>query len=148
MNRSIGGDGMPRRATPTRAEDVLSAVSTSAPDASRWWSRTSPAAPSQQPAPAPRERVDAGTSDAGLPIRVPMAQLPGNGGVSAERPADQPAKLAHEPDPSQVSNMLNAFYSGVHRAAAEELSLDLRSTQTSQAKRWPDGSKGGASREP
>jgi Nitrate and nitrite sensing/Histidine kinase-, DNA gyrase B-, and HSP90-like ATPase len=135
VNRSIGGDGAPRRATPTRAEDVLSAVSTSMPEASRWWSRTAPASPSRPPAPAPREPVDAGTSDAGLPIRVPMAQLPGDGTVPTQRPVDQPAKIAHEPDPSQVSSMLSAFYSGVHRAAAEELGLDLRSAQTSQAER-------------
>lgn len=80
------------------------------------------ASPNKQPAPAPRGPVDAGTSDAGLPIRVPMAQLPGDGIVPAQRPADQPAKIVREPDPSQVSSMLSAFYSGVHRATAEELS--------------------------
>ncbi len=122
VNRSIGHDGAPRRATPTRAEDVLSAVSTSAHEASRWWSRKVPASTNKQPAPAPRGPVDAGTSDAGLPIRVPMAQLPGEGIVPAQRPVDQPAKIVHEPDPSQVSSMLSAFYSGVHRATAEELS--------------------------
>jgi hypothetical protein len=121
VNRSIGHDGAPRRATPTRAEDVLSAVSTSASEASRWWSRTAQASPSKQPAPVPRAPVDAGTSDAGLPIRVPMAQLPGDGIIPARRPVDQPAKIVHEPDPSQVSSMLSAFYSGVHRATAEEL---------------------------
>jgi hypothetical protein len=64
-----------------------------------------------------------------------MAQLPGDGTVPTQRPVDQPAKIAHEPDPSQVSSVLSAFYSGVHRAAAEELGLDLRSAQTSQAER-------------
>jgi hypothetical protein len=57
---------------------------------------------------------------AGLPIRVPMAQLPGDSAVPAQRAPEQPPKVAHEPDPSQVSSVLSSFYGGVRRATAED----------------------------
>jgi hypothetical protein len=117
---AAGYVGPPRRSTPTRAEDILSAATSAPPEeASRWWSRTG-AVPSDLPpaASAPRTPVNAGTSDAGLPIRVPMAQLPGENAA----PGPQPGRLTTEPpDPSQVSSVLSRFYSGVHRATAEEL---------------------------
>jgi hypothetical protein len=62
--------------------------------------------------PAPRAPIDGGTSGAGLPLRVPMAQLPGE--------LTQPLVPAYaEPDPQEVSSMLTRFYGGVHRAARE-----------------------------
>jgi hypothetical protein len=120
-----GPVGPSRRSTPTRAEDILSAASSAPPEeASRWWSRTG-AVSSNLPAAASATRapVDAGTSDAGLPIRVPMAQLPGERVAStASGSGQQPLRLMPEaPDPSQVSSVLTQFYSGVHRATAEEL---------------------------
>jgi hypothetical protein len=126
---------LPRRGTPTRAEDVLGAAnpaSATPAAASRWWSKDAPIAPAGKPmVPAPRQPVDGGTSTAGLPIRVPMAQLPGDaaGGVAAvgnvagdaatERVPELPPNLAAEPDPTQVSSVLSKFYSGVHRASGE-----------------------------
>jgi hypothetical protein len=117
---------LPRRATPTRAEDVLGAANPAPADESRWWSKTAPAEPSKPAAPAPRQPVSAGTSMAGLPIRVPMAQLPGDSAVPAQRAPEQPPKVAHEPDPSQVSSVLSSFYGGVRRATAEDESSQAR----------------------
>jgi len=70
----------------------------------------------------PRIPVIAGTSNAGLPIRVPMAQLPGdNGETSAvQRLEEVTVPVYAEPDPTSVGSMLAQFYSGVHRATAEE----------------------------
>jgi hypothetical protein len=122
----IGG-AAPRRST--RAEDVLGtgrpaegAAAADANTASRWWSRTAPVNAPAPRAPAQRQPVSAGTSDAGLPIRVPMAQLPGDGGPPppADVPVSAPPLMTGvEPDPSHVGSMLSRFYSGVHRAAAE-----------------------------
>ena len=65
--------------------------------------------------------MDGGTSTAGLPVRVPMAQLPVSGESTVPIKATPPPKLPYaEPDPSQVGSMLSRFYSGVHRATAEE----------------------------
>jgi signal transduction histidine kinase len=107
---------------PARAEAVLDAASGDAPTgahegASRWWSRGggTPDPGAAAPAvriPAPRQPVDAGTSTAGLPIRVPMAQLPSTP-KAVNRPVD-------EPDPTEVGTLLTRFYSGVQRATVEE----------------------------
>jgi hypothetical protein len=72
--------------------------------------------------PAQRQPVTAGTSNAGLPIRVPLAQLPGDNAGQGETPdVTQPLTVSHtEPDPASVSSMLTRFYSGVHRAANED----------------------------
>ncbi|MEV6930815.1 hypothetical protein AB0M46_40875, partial [Dactylosporangium sp. NPDC051485] len=114
---------------PTRAEDILGAAArgNAAPAAkgTRWWSRGGGGdAPAPAPAiPAQREPVTAGTSSAGLPIRVPLAQLPGDptGQVPAEPEPTQPITVGHtEPDPASVGSMLTRFYSGVHRAANED----------------------------
>jgi hypothetical protein len=77
-------------------------------------------APSKPAAPAPRRPVSAGTSTAGLPIRVPMAQLPNESAVPAGGPDPEQAKIAHEPDPSEVSSVLSRFYSGAQRGATED----------------------------
>lgn len=115
----------PARSVPTRAEDILTpAAGGSSSAGSTWWSRqgrggargSSPArgsAPVRAAAPAP---VTFALNANGLPIRVPMAQLP-----SANEPASQvvPAQR-HEPDPDAVSGMLSRLYGGVRRAEAEE----------------------------
>jgi hypothetical protein len=131
--RTGGTNGHPpssgARRGPTRAEDILDAAArggtgNGAPASgggTRWWSKGGgPARSSGKPAvQAPREPVTAGTSDAGLPIRRPMAQLPTD--QAAPAPATQPVAVSHgEPDPDQVSNMLTRFYSGVHRAGNED----------------------------
>lgn len=99
-----------RRATPTRAEDVLGAARASDPP-SVWWSRdhTSTDRPATA---ASRQPTDGGTSDAGLPIRIPMAQLPNS---QTTKSVGQ-----QEPDPERVGAVLSGFYGGVHRAAAED----------------------------
>ncbi|GAA2364069.1 hypothetical protein GCM10010170_061580 [Dactylosporangium salmoneum] len=128
-NRSTnGGPAAVARRGPSRAEDILGAAArgNSAPAAkgTRWWSRGGGDAPAPAPAiPAQREPVTAGTSSAGLPIRVPLAQLPGDptGQVPAEPEPTQPITVGHtEPDPASVGSMLTRFYSGVHRAANED----------------------------
>ncbi len=106
-------------APPRRAEDVLGAGRERASDGTRWWSRTGPP---NRPGPAvsaQRAQVTAGTSNAGLPIRVPMAQLPSDSSATQRR--EEVAVPAYaEPDPTSVGSMLTQFYSGVHRATAED----------------------------
>jgi hypothetical protein len=63
--------------------------------------------------------VTGGTSGAGLPIRVPLAQLPSDTRKAEQNRQPDPAP-SFEPDPDQVSSMLTRFYSGVHRAANED----------------------------
>ncbi|MGI5245569.1 sensor histidine kinase [Dactylosporangium sp. CA-139066] len=130
-NRATNAGPAARRG-PARAEDVLGAASrgNGAPPAkgTRWWSRGGGGgaeAPAPTPAiPAQREPVTAGTSSAGLPIRVPLAQLPGDptGQVPAAPPEQTQAITVtnNEPDPASVGSMLTRFYSGVHRAANED----------------------------
>jgi hypothetical protein len=155
-----------RRATPTRAEDVLNAAAED-----RWWSppaaaRPAPPPPGQPGLPRrppvdrgvagqwpagerpgdthPRNAGPAGAADAagpprpaggagdtpatpvppndaprstsGLPLRVPMAHLPATAAIRP--PANDPN--APRQDPDDVSDVLTRFYSGVHRAGAEE----------------------------
>ena len=84
------------------------------------------AAPQAQPQPhaarvvsPPAEPVIAGTSTAGLPIRVPLAQLPA--GQAGRAPAAaNPGRPQTDLDPSQVSAVLSAFYDGVRRAEYDE----------------------------
>jgi hypothetical protein len=95
---------------------------------SAWWSRagTAGAAPltGGAAAPAPPEvPVTGGVTARGLPVRVPLAQLPaeelaapGNG----TGPAGGPPRPAAEPDPDDVGSTLARFYSGVRRAETEE----------------------------
>jgi signal transduction histidine kinase len=67
------------------------------------------------PVPAP---ADGGTSEAGLPVRVPMAQLPNN--PLATPPSATPNEGTDDSDPAEVTAALNRFYRGVHRAKADE----------------------------
>src|SRR5690606_29466692 len=55
------------------------------------------------------------TGPAGLPVRVPMAHLPATTIGTPPRPRDP------EPDPEEVGVTLTAFYRGVRRAEAEEV---------------------------
>jgi hypothetical protein len=65
------------------------------------------------PAPA-----DGGTSSAGLPVRVPMAQLPHN--PLAGPPPAAPGQTPDESDPAEVSAALNRFYRARHRASSDD----------------------------
>ncbi|GIG43278.1 sensor histidine kinase [Dactylosporangium siamense] len=126
---SNGGPAAAPRRGPSRAEDIIGAAArgNAAPPAkgTRWWSKagagdapvsTTPSVPAQ------RTPVTAGTSASGLPIRVPLAQLPGDTGQASTPDVTQPIMVAThtEPDPASVSSMLTRFYSGVHRAANED----------------------------
>jgi hypothetical protein len=109
-----GAEPPPEKAQPPRPQAVTG------PD--RWWTRGggTPALGSSSAdgvaprptIPAPRPPVDAGTSTAGLPIRVPMAQLPSTPTITS-KPVD-------EPDPTEVGDVLSRFYSGVARAALDD----------------------------
>ncbi|SCF02803.1 sensor histidine kinase [Micromonospora mirobrigensis] len=118
----VGPGSVPRqpaaRPVPVRAEDVLApAAGPSASAGSGWWSRQGPApvaAAGVSPAP-PATPVTGGTNERGLPVRVPMAQLP-----TVDGPARPGGPARHEPDPEAVSGMLSRLYSGVRRAEAEE----------------------------
>jgi anti-sigma regulatory factor (Ser/Thr protein kinase) len=112
----------PARSVPTRAEDVLAPAAGGSSENSTWWSRQGraggqPATPAAAPSPAePVTQVTVAVNANGLPVRVPMAQLP-----SANEPTTQvvPAQR-YEPDPDAVGGMLSKFYGGVRRAEAEE----------------------------
>ncbi|HEX6874005.1 MAG TPA: ATP-binding protein, partial [Micromonosporaceae bacterium] len=84
---------MPRRALPTRAEDVLNGQVTSR--SSIWWSRTGASTAAAAPPPAPVERPVPEQTSAGLPVRVPMAALPAlsstDGPIAGAAPAGGPA---------------------------------------------------------
>ncbi|WP_433052320.1 sensor histidine kinase [Dactylosporangium sp. CS-033363] len=124
---SNGGPVNGSKPRPARAEEIIAGASGSngAPAKStRWWSRDG-GGDAPRPAsiiPAQRQPVTAGTSNAGLPIRVPLAQLPGDPNEPVPAPEDtQPVTVPHtEPDPASVGSMLTRFYSGVHRAANED----------------------------
>jgi signal transduction histidine kinase len=123
---SVPNGAAPARQTrrlPTRAENVLkSAGATSADTGSTWWSRqgAAPAALTASSGPAgpvpPSTPVTGGTLANGLPVRVPMAQLPD----AADRTVPIAAPPRFEPDPEAVGSMLARFYGGVRRAEAEE----------------------------
>lgn len=108
---------------PTRAEDVLkSAGATAASTGSTWWSRqgtgggVTPSRP-VGPATPPVTPITGGTLASGLPVRVPMAQLP-QAADAPTVPFTPPPRV--EPDPEAVGNMLTKFYGGVRRAEAED----------------------------
>jgi len=120
-----------RRENPTRAEDVLGAAGGEQERPSTWWSRPGPrpasgaaagrtgAADGPPSVPAggpPAVPVIGGINSRGLPIRVPMAQLPGSTGSARPRVPVQ----REEPDPEQVGGMLARYYGGIRRAEAED----------------------------
>jgi hypothetical protein len=123
------------RGVPTRAEDVLGAGEQASSAGTTWWSRTPPAAEAPRlagrlPEGPPEVPITGGTSDSGLPLRVPMAQLPkarvtadrlagGAGGRSGR--SGPPALPPVELDPEAVGGALSRFYSGVRQAQAEDV---------------------------
>jgi predicted regulator of Ras-like GTPase activity (Roadblock/LC7/MglB family) len=97
---------------PVRAEDVLGQAR-GTPPANAWWARPGeqPAIPTpagtrtpQLPAPPGAGR----TTPAGLPVRVPLAQVPGG---HPTKPPSQP-KRPVEQDPDQAGGALSALYQG------------------------------------
>jgi hypothetical protein len=64
--------------------------------------------------------VDWATDTSGLPVRVPMANLPRQRSVSAAADDHPPA----DPDPEAVGSVLSSFYGGVHLAALEDDDLE------------------------
>jgi hypothetical protein len=115
------------RAVPVRAEDILApATGTRTSGDSTWWSRqgnrpsaSSPVAPVQgafAAAMPPAVPITAGMNANGLPIRVPMAQLPA---VTESATPVVPA-ARQEPDPEAVGGMLSRYYGGLRRAEAED----------------------------
>ncbi|MBE1491949.1 sensor histidine kinase [Plantactinospora soyae] len=117
-----------RRETPTRAEDVLGMSTDGSGPApgSTWWSRQgrsgSAATPVVEHSPLPTGNappavpVTGGIKPSGLPIRVPMAQLP----VKSEPTRPRVPVQREEPDPEQVAGTLSRYYGGVRRAEAED----------------------------
>ena len=107
-----------RRSVPIRAEDILGQAQQ---DTSVWWSRgpkpASTASTASAAAPVKRPAAPTTTTSAGLPRRVPMAQLPLS--------SDQGAKVPVETNPEDVGATLSRFYSGVHRAVAEDQDDDF-----------------------
>jgi signal transduction histidine kinase len=125
-----------QRAVPTRAEDILGRRG-----GTQWWTRgagvPAPRSPAEARAAAEahaaasaqaqaqvraaaeaeahRRALEAGTSNSGLPYRVPMAQLPPG---QAEVPA--PVEPAESLDPDRIGAVLSGFYGGVQRANAED----------------------------
>jgi hypothetical protein len=83
-----------------------------------WFSRAAGPAPAPAAAPSPAGPpavpVTGGTGRSGLPLRVPMAQLPGGNGA-----ATVPTQRG-EADPDAVSSLLSSFYGGVRRAESED----------------------------
>ncbi|GAB3513338.1 sensor histidine kinase [Phytohabitans suffuscus] len=133
------------RRAPTRAEDVLKSVGATATETgSTWWSRqggtragtlnggpaTVPPAASGPGGPTPPTvPITGGMMANGLPLRVPMAQLPP---VDDEpQPAARIPTSRVEPDPEAVGSMLSKYYSGVRRAEAED-TADVRRTIVDQ----------------
>jgi hypothetical protein len=128
-----GKGGLPTRKPASRSEDIIGAASggeSRSAKNTRWWSKEGAAAAAaaagagagEKPAPlipAQRAPVTGGVSGAGLPIRVPLAQLPSDT-TKAEQNRQPDPPPSFEPDPDQVSSMLTRFYSGVHRATTED----------------------------
>jgi hypothetical protein len=101
-------------------------------DDSAWWSRSGTPAPPTggtgvRPAP-PEAPVTGGITVGGLPVRVPMAQLPVE--EAPPRAVGRVGAPHDEPDPDSVGSTLSRFYGGVRRAEAEE------STDQTAAPRW------------
>jgi hypothetical protein len=63
--------------------------------------------------------VTGGLGPTGLPLRVPMAQLPGGNDAAPGVPGG-PTAPRSEADPDAVSSLLNRFYGGVRRAESED----------------------------
>jgi hypothetical protein len=116
-DRPMSGSGAkppplrPRRGLPPDGADAPSA----------WWSRAGTgSAPVLKLAPTgpPAVPITGGVNARGLPMRVPMAQLP-EANTATGRAQVVPAPR-DEPDPETTGNLLSRFYGGVRRAESEE----------------------------
>jgi hypothetical protein len=105
----------PRRERPHTNAAPAAASSPVRPVARPATVATTPARPNAAMVPAP---ADGGTSRAGLPVRVPMAQLPRN--PLAGPPAAAAGETPDESDPAEVSAALNRFYRARHRASSDD----------------------------
>jgi signal transduction histidine kinase len=134
--RELDAPGRPERAAPHRRVETLERVERRAgPQPSRRVSRL--------PEGPPGVPVTGGTTDSGLPLRVPMAQLPtagsngsraaggggaggafgGAGGAFGGGPSDggqRGTPAASALDPEAVGGALARFYHGVRQAQAED----------------------------
>ena len=120
---------------PVRAEDVLGQPrGATAPNA--WWARPSEQAtlptPTDTGKPPPSTPPGGRTTTTGLPVRVPLAQVPG-GQATARVP--EPERTI-EQDPDQAGGALAALYVGVRRAEAE---LSETDTPTQVFAKVPEG---------
>jgi hypothetical protein len=114
------------RGVPTRAEDVLGAGVRARSAGTAWWSRPTagsgpqPARPTGRlPQGPPEVPVTGGVTERGLPLRVPMAQLPVSGAAGGRAVPAPRADL----DPEAVGSALSRFYGGVRKAQAEDIGL-------------------------
>jgi signal transduction histidine kinase len=135
----VSGPAAARPARPIRAEDVLGAAS-GASGGGTWWNRSGAGKPTGgatglDRAPAtPTAPVTAGTNSAGLPMRVPMAQLPdGQGGATPSPAGRAPERKIAELDPEATGNMLSRFHSGIRAAETDETT---ENTGSQEAIRW------------
>ncbi|GIF49222.1 signal transduction histidine kinase [Asanoa ferruginea] len=108
--------GVPAPAVPAPAVPAPAVPPPAVPDGEvSWFTSTGAPAPVAATVGAPPATpVTGGVGPAGLPLRVPMAQLPGGNGAA---PVAAPRVDA---DPDAVSSLLNRFYGGVRRAEAED----------------------------
>jgi hypothetical protein len=118
--RRTTGSRKGQRVVPTRSEDVLKSAGSNGAG-STWWDRQAAATPgvatlAPVAAVPPAVPVTGGLHTSGLPVRVPMAQLPD----ADEGTPPSAAPPPFEPDPEAVGSMLSRFYGGVRRAEAEE----------------------------
>lgn len=121
-----------RPGAPARAESVLGAGGRTA-----WWSRQpaeGPAEPARSggslPAGPPEIPITGGTNARGLPVRVPMAQLPsagvpdsddGQAGDTGSSDGRRAAQRHVDLDPEAVGGALARFYRGVRQAQKEDV---------------------------
>lgn len=103
-------------AAPGPAAPGRTTVDRAMPDSASAFGRATAQVPIGTEVPAP---ADGGTSGVGLPLRVPMAQLPRNP-LAAPPPPQEPGGGAQEPDPAEVGAALRRFYRGVHRANPDD----------------------------
>jgi Nitrate and nitrite sensing len=111
------------RGVPTRAEDVLGAGVRARSAGTAWWSRPTAGSAPQPSRPTgrlpqgpPEVPVTGGLTERGLPMRVPMAQLPAQEAAGGRAVPAPRADL----DPEAVGSALARFYGGVRQAQAEE----------------------------
>jgi hypothetical protein len=129
------------RGVATRAEDVLGSGGQARSAGTAWWSRPMPGSAPEAyrpagrlPAGPPEVPVTGGVTERGLPLRVPMAQLPTpDESAGPAGPRSVPAPRA-EPDPEAVGSALARLYGGVRQAQAEDVVVPVFRTGDGD---WP-----------